>query len=301
MLTVAVGLLSAVIYGAADFIGGLGSRRISAVRITAVSGSVGFVVLLVAYQFVGGVISREAILLGALSGLAGAIAISLLYACLAIGPMSILSPLTALVSAIVPLTVGLVRGERLGAAGYIAIALALVAVVLVGFVREKAAVRPSVRGVVMAIGSGTMIGLFLVIIDQTPDDSGLVPLLANRITHSALLFGAVGAIALWSRRRRPRAAPGIPATPGPSPLVARRGWRAGLPFAITCGLVDSVANAGVLLGLRLGELSVMSVLVALYPAGTILLASVVLRERIAPVQYAGLALAIAAGALFALA
>jgi drug/metabolite transporter (DMT)-like permease len=79
-----------------------------------------------------------------------------------------------------------------------------------------------------------------------------------------------------------------------------RGWRAGVPFALACGIVDAVANVGLLLGLRLGELSIMSVLTALYPAGTIILAAVVVRERIAPVQYVGLVLAIAAAALLAM-
>ena len=79
-----------------------------------------------------------------------------------------------------------------------------------------------------------------------------------------------------------------------------QGWRAGLWLAVGCGIIDAVANVGLLLGLRLGELSVMSVLTAMYPAGTIILAAIVLKERIAPVQYLGLALAIAAAAMLAL-
>jgi drug/metabolite transporter (DMT)-like permease len=78
-----------------------------------------------------------------------------------------------------------------------------------------------------------------------------------------------------------------------------RGWRAGLPFAIACGAVDAIANVGLLIGLRLGELSIMSVLTALYPAGTIILAAIVLRERIAPVQYVGLVLALVAVGMLA--
>ena len=302
MLTVVVGVVSALIFGAADFIGGLGSRRISPLRVTAVAGAVGLVVLLIALPFVGGTFSTEALALGALSGISGALAISLLYACLAIGPMSILSPLTAVVSAIVPLAVGLARGERLGTIGYIAIGLALVAVVLVGFVREKNAVRPSVRGLVMAVGSGAMIGLFLVIIDLTPDDSGLVPLIANRAVSAALLFAAVAVVAIIARNRmRAAAGPAEVGARGVSTRNGGSGWRAGIWFAIACGVVDAVANAGLLLGLRLGELSVMSVLTALYPAGTIILAAIVLRERIAVVQYVGLVLAIAAAGMLALA
>ena len=282
MLTVVVGVVSALVFGAADFLGGMSSKRIAAVRVTALVSATGFVVMLVLLPFISGTWSVSAVSLGVLSGLAGSIAIVLLYASLAIGPMSILSPLTAVVSAIVPLTAGLLRGERLGAIGYVAIGIALVAVVLVGFVPERGAVRPSLRGILMAIGSGTGIGAFLVIIDLTPADSGLIPLVSNRATSTIIMFAIVGVLAL-------RGASG------------NSGWRPGIPLALACGVLDALANVGLLLGLRLGELSVMSVLTALYPAGTIILAAIVLRERIAVVQYVGLALAIAAAAMLALA
>jgi len=305
MLPVVIGITSAFIFGAADFFGGLGSKRISPLRVTAVSGAVGLCVLVLGYLVIGGTWSWNAVLLGALSGVTGALAISLLYACLAIGPMSILSPLTAVVSAIVPLSVGLASGETLGGIGYLAIVLALVAVILVGFVPEKNAVRPTLRGVLMAIGSGTMIGMFLVIIDLTPDNSGLIPLMFNRAVNSSLLFATVGILAVIAHRQVGRSLnhAALPASRlmVRMPVPETRGWRAGLKFAVLCGLVDSIANAGLLLGLRLGELSVMSVLTALYPAGTIVLAAIVLKERIAPVQYLGLGLAISAGAMFALA
>jgi len=298
MFPVIIGISSALVYGAADFLGGTASRRISPVRVTAIAAITGLVVLLLALPLVGGAWSREAVLLGALSGVTGAVAIGLLYACLAIGPMSILSPLTAVVSAIVPLSIGLVGGERLQPIGYVALALALVAVVLVGFVPEKGALRPRPVGVLMAVGSGVAIGLFLVIIDQTPDDSGLVPLVMNRAVSAALLFAAVGVLFLMSRSSRSRS--DRIETPGRRPRDLR-GWRPGLRLAVLCGIVDAAANTGLLLGLRVGELSVMAVLTALYPAGTIILAALVLKERIAPVQIVGLVLAIAAGAMLALA
>ena len=281
MLSVVVGVASALIYGAADFLGGLASKRIAAVRVTAITSAVGLVVMLALLPFIGGAFSAEAALLGALSGVTGSIAIVLLYACLAIGPMSILSPLTAVVSAIVPLTAGLLRGESLSTIGYVAIGIALVAVVLVGFVPERNAVRPRPKGIVMAIASGALIGGFLIIIDLTPDDSGLMPLVFNRGTSAVIMFGAVAALALLER--------------------GSTGWAGGIRLAVACGVVDAVANVGLLLGLRIGELSVMSVLTALYPAGTIILAAIVLKERIAVVQYAGLVLAIAAAAMLALA
>jgi len=281
MLAVVIGVSSALVFGAADFLGGLAAKRIPAIRVTAIVSATGLAVMLVLLPFVGGEFSPSAVALGALSGVAGAIAIVLLYASLAIGPMSILSPLTAIVSAIVPLTAGLIRGEQLGSLGIVAIAIALVAIVLVGFVPEKHAVRPSLRGVLMAIGSGAMIGAFLIIIDLTPSDSGLVPLVANRAVATIIMFSVVAVVAIARRR-------------------AAGSWAAGLRLAIACGVVDAIANVGLLVGLRIGELSIVSVLTALYPAGTIILAAIVLKERIAIVQYVGLALAIAAAAMLAL-
>ena len=290
MLTVLVGLSSALVFGAADFLGGLSSKRIGSLLATPIAAATGLVALLLAYPVLGGVWSTEAVLLGALSGVAGAAAIGLLYACLAIGPMSILSPLTAVVSAIVPLTVGLVRGERLGAIGYVALGIALIAVVLVGFVPEKGAVRPSAKGILMAIGSGIAIGAFLIIIDATPDESGIVPLILNRGTNAALMFAVLGVVTVVALRR------GGERLGGKGQGVVRRG----ILLAVVCGVVDVVANVGLLVGVRIGELSIMSVLTAMYPAGTIILAAVVLKERIAVVQYVGLVLAIAAGAMLAL-
>jgi drug/metabolite transporter (DMT)-like permease len=290
MLTVLVGLSGALIFGAADFLGGTAAKRISPIRVTAISAASGFVVLLLALAVIGGEWSVEAAALGAVTGIVGASAIGLLYACLAIGPMSILSPLTAVVSAIVPATWGLLQGDRLSPLGYTAIGIALVAVVLVGFVPEKGAVRPSMRGLGMATASGALIGAFLILMDMTPDDSGLVPLVVNRAVNSTTMFLVIGLIALAVAQR-----------PRTTAVAAARGWRPGLWLAVSVGLFDAVANALILLGLRVGELSVMSVLTAMYPAGTILLAATVLRERVAPVQWVGLVLALAAAGMLALA
>lgn len=294
MFTVVIGLLGALVYGSADFLGGLASRTIGPLRVTAVSALTGLVGLLVVMLFVGGHWSVSAVGWRALSGVTGAAAISLLYACLAIGPMSILSPLTAVVSAVVPMTWGLLGGEHLGPIGFVALGLALVAVILVGFVPEKGAVRPSLRGVLMALCSGALIGAFLIEIDQTPHDSGLVPLVLNRGVSGAIMFSTIGITTLAARRRAKADASVEEAT-----TDARSRWVPGLALAIACGLVDTVANVLLLTGIRLGDLSVISVLTAMYPAGTIILAAVVLRERIAPVQWAGLILALSAAGMLA--
>ena len=283
-----LGLLSALVYGSADFLGGVAARRIGPVRTTAVGAVSGLVLLLLALPVAGGVWSPAALGWGALSGLVGSAAVGLLYACLAIGPMSILSPLTALVSALVPMVWGLVGGDRFGLVGSLALGLALVAVVLVGFVPEKGAVRPSARALGMAVAAGALIGVFLILLDQTPDDSGVVPLIANRAVNGAVMWAVVALIVL-RRRRAPRDAD-----------AALRLQPRGLGIAAGAGALDASANLLILIGLRLGDLTTMSVLVALYPAGTILLAAVVLRERVAPVQWVGLVLAVTAAALLAL-
>ena len=198
MLTAVFSLTGALVFGAADFLGGLAAKRVSAILATAVAALSGFVVLLAAYPLLGGAWSAHDVLWGLLSGVTGAIAISLLYACLAIGPMSILSPLTAVVSAVVPMIWGLlVTGERFAALGYWALGLALLAVVLVGFVPEKGAVRPSLRGILMAIGSGIAIGGFYITIDQTSDDSGVVPLILNRGVTTVIMFTVLGVLPPW--------------------------------------------------------------------------------------------------------
>jgi drug/metabolite transporter (DMT)-like permease len=281
MFTAVLGTFAALVFGAADFIGGLASRRSHPVLVTATVAFAGLAALGVLLPFVPGRWSSEAVFWGGLSGVAGALAIALLYACLAIGPMSILSPLTAVISALVPLAFGLAGGEQLGELGYVGLGLALVAVVLVGFVPERGAVRPTLPGVLMAIGSGVMIGAFLVLIDQAPDDSGLVPLVLNRGVNGTLMMGAIAFLVLRSRG------------------TGRTLGTGGLRLAMFGGVVDAVANSLLLLGVRIGDLSVIGVLTALYPAGTILLAATVLKERIAPVQWAGLGLALAATALLA--
>jgi drug/metabolite transporter (DMT)-like permease len=299
MFPVVIGLAGALVYGSADFVGGMASKRISPIRVTAIGGVSGLIILFALLPFVGGEWSTKAVLLGALSGVSGSLAIVLLYACLAIGPMSILSPVTAVVSAIVPMLAGVVRGERLHAIGYVALLIALVAVVLVGFVPEKGAVRPSARALAMAVVSGALIGGFLIIVDLTPDDSGLVPLIANRAVSSVIMFAVVGVLILASRSRagRERAPDAVGSPVG----FLSRGWRSGIWLAALGGAIDASANAILLFGLRLGELTIQSVLTALYPAGTIILAAVLLRERIAPVQIVGLLLALVAAALLALA
>lgn len=285
MLAIVVGLASALVYGVADFFGGLAAKRASPVVVTGVAALVGLAAMLPFAFLVPGRPSFDAFFWGGLSGITGAAAIFLLYAALAIGPMSILSPLTAVLSAIVPMTWGLLSGERLPWWGYLALGGVLVAIVLVGFVPEKGAVRPRLRGIVYAVFSGILIGCFFILVDRAPADSGLFPIVANRTVSGSILLVALLVLLVRARVRRVTAFPGL---------------RSAMGLIVACGIADAAANVLILLGLRMGDLTVMSVLAALYPGGTIALAALVLRERIAPVQWVGLVLALGSAALLAL-
>ena len=317
MFAALIAFTGALVYGSADFLGGLAARRLRSIVVTAVAAATGLLALLAALPLVGGAWLSTDVMWGLLSGMLGVVAIVLLYACLAIGPMSILSPLTAVVTAIAPMSWGLlVQGEAFSALGYAGLAIALVAVILVGFIPGEEVVRPSLRGLLMALGAGAAIGAFLIALDQTSEASGLVPLVVNRAT-STVITGAVvlGMVVIARRRGRPAphallpvgarvgAAPsghvdlehagGAPTAAGRVPQISP--WW----LAIGCGLLDVGANVAALLALRSGDLAVVSALTALYPAGTILLAALVLRERVAGVQWIGLVLALVAGGMLA--
>ncbi|MFE5670993.1 EamA family transporter [Agromyces sp. NPDC056523] len=323
MLTAALSLSGALVYGTADFLGGLATKRLGALLTTAVAAVAGLVVMLATLPLLGGEWTTADLGWGALSGVVGSVAIALLYASLAIGPMSILSPLTALMSAVTPMLWGtLVGAERFGALGVWGLVVALVAVVLVGFVPERGAVRPSARGLALAVGSGLAIGAYYIVISHSADESGTVPLIANRVISAALLFGAVAVVAAVHRVRRRSVAVtpvSVPTTSSAEPTpdgaahvgdgtptsVAEPGrpasTRSALALALSGGVLDAIANTLLLLGIRAGDLAVAAVLGAMYPAGTVILAAIVLRERIAPVQWAGLALAFVAAGMLALA
>lgn len=303
MVTVVLGLGGALLFGASDFVGGIASRMTSPLKVTAFSALTGLVLLSVATAIFGGVWSSGAVAIGALSGVAVGGALALLYTSLAIGPMSVLSPLTGLISAVVPMAAGLLTGDRLDTFGYLALALALFAVLLLGFSPKRSAQRLSAKGLSCAIGAGVLFGSFLILIDLTPADSGLIPLVFSRAANASVMGLGILVMFVLARSRQAPALPRPDAVPpGMRFLADREGlpsWRVGLKLAIACGLIDSLANTLQLLGLRLGELSVMSVLNAMYPAGTIILAAILLRERITRLQSIGLALALVAAVLFA--
>jgi drug/metabolite transporter (DMT)-like permease len=229
-----------------------------------------------------------------MGGFSSVVALLALYASLALGPISIISPLGALVSAIVPAAIGVaLLGESFSILGWAAIALALIAVVLVGFVPPssnagKEVLMPKPRAIVLAIIAGAGIGVAVTSLARSPADSGIAPIIVMRTTAALLL----GLIVLFGVLRGKKAA-----AEGNSEPLTSRVW---LTVA-AAGVLDAGANIFFTLASRSGTLTVVGVLTALYPLGTILLARLVLKEHVANTQKVGIAISLTASLLLALA
>ncbi|MGY1743759.1 MULTISPECIES: EamA family transporter [unclassified Blastococcus] len=269
-MAVVLALASAVVYGAADFLGGLASRRASVFAVVALSQAAGLAALLLLLPWLGGPATGADLLWGAAAGLAGATGLMLFFRTLAAGVMSVVAPTTAVTAAAVPVLVGVASGDRVGGWATAGILLALVAVALVsaedGLGALRAA-RPASLG--PALLAGTAFGLFFVALDQTSADSRLTPLVAARLASIGLVLLVAGT----TRRslRPPRSA---------------------LPLVVASGVGDMAANALFLLATQApGQLAIVGVLGSLYPVSTVVLAQVLLRERLAGAQVAGLAAA----------
>jgi drug/metabolite transporter (DMT)-like permease len=276
-----LGFVSAVVYGASDFLGGLASRRMSALLASFLGFAVAFGVTAVALVIERPVWSMPAVLLGALAGVAGAIGTAALYACLAVGPMSVLSPGVAAIYAVLPAVVGIALGERFPPLGYAALLVVVIAGILLAATRESGgATRPSGRALAYAATAGVTFAAYIIAIDATPAESGLIPLFADLVA-GGLLF----AIALLVRRVRN----------GPAELAALRDRRA-VALALAAGALLVAGNILLVVGLHLGDLAVMGVLNSLYPLGTVVLAIAILRERLTPLQGIGIVLALAGAA-----
>ncbi|MER5756170.1 DMT family transporter [Streptomyces sp. NPDC002088] len=277
MIALLLALGSSLAYGCADFLGGLGARKAHVLRTVMVAAPASLAVELLLWPVLGASFSPTALGWGAASGVASAVAFALLYKTLAIGPMNVLSPATALVSAALPVGVGLLQGEHLGMAGLLGLPLTLVAVVLVSAGHGAGSSRPSRTALLLAFGAGAAIALQLIFLHQAPSDSGVAPLIIGRAVSSAVTLTAAG---ILHRRLGPE-----------KPAYA---------MSAAAGVLDSVANLLFLLAARSGDLTVVAVITALYPAGTVLLARSVLAERIHRSQLVGLGTAAVAVSLLAL-
>jgi drug/metabolite transporter (DMT)-like permease len=278
-MAVLLALASAVVYGASDFLGGLASRRASVFGVVAVSQVVGLVALVALLPWLGGPVGFADLGWGATAGLCGAVGLVVFFRALAGGTMSVIAPVTALTAAAVPVLVGVLGGDAIGRWAAVGIALALAAVVLVSAESGLSALRAArPASVAPALAAGTAFGFFFVALDRTSADSGLTPLVTARLA-SLLLVVVLAAV-----RRRPM-----------------RVSRAALPLAALSGIGDMSANALFLLATQQpGQLAITGVLASLYPVSTVVLAQLLLRERLAKTQLTGLGAAVAAVVLITL-
>ncbi len=270
---------SAVLYGAADFTGGLTTRRASTIPVVLLSQAAGLIMLaLIMPVLPHASPTRADVLWGAAAGLTGGIGVALLYHALAAGTMAVVAPTTAVCAVAIPVLVSVLLGERPMPLAVAGIALGMVSIVLVSQQQGGApgAGKPGLprsrpSGVGTALASGIAIGLFLLSFAQAGPGAGMWPLLVAR-TVSTTLF-AVMAIAGGRSLRMPAQVTAL---------------------VIFAGVMDMLANALYLLATRQGPLSIVVTLSSLYPASTVLLARIVLGERLRPWQVTGVGCALAA-------
>jgi len=263
-------LLSAAFYGTADFLGGLAARRAAALAATVLAQGVGLVLVALALPFIP---AERPSAGGALwsvgAGLTGGLGVALLYYGFAVGRVSVVAPVTAVCSITIPVLVAIGLGERPGSVALAGVAVAIASVALISRHDDPAGQpRGRDRSLVIALASGMAIGAFFVCLARAGSASGLWPLLIARVASTVALTGAA---------RLAKVPLSIP--------------RAVLPVVVSCGALDMLANALYLIAVRQGPLGLVATLASLYPASTVLLARVVLSERLQRVQSLGLACA----------
>lgn len=284
-MTILFGLLTAFSYGYADFVGAIAAKKVRALTVTTVAFSFGLLLALLFSLFAGASYNESVVLYGILAGICSAAAISFLYAALALGPISIVSPFTAVLSAIVPVIVDIAAGQALGELSLFAIVLILIAVVLVAFVPGQDVRLPTLRATIYSIGAGLGFAGTFVFIDAAPSDSGLGVLVVMRVIGITILF-ALLAILLFSGKSKV--------------LIEKEVFALStIWLVLLAGFGDVTGNLFFIIATREGALAIAAVLTSLYPVGTILLAKIFLKERIAISQNIGIVLAVGACALLA--
>ena len=275
---VLLALASAACYGAADFLGGLTSKRANTLAIVVVSQLAGLLLLLVALPLLpASSPSTMDYAWGAVAGLTGGAGVALLYRALAIGVMAVVAPTTAVCAVVVPVLIAVGLGERPSLVAVGGIVLAMIAIALVSQsehldpVRHEERAGSGTSAFALALLSGVAIGFFFFALARTSPEAGLWPLVAARVV-SVSLFAT---IALLTSQ----------------PL---RLWGHTLGIVVVGGSLDMIANLLYMIATRSGPLSVVVTLASLYPASTVLLARVVLHERLSQRQWIGIACAMAA-------
>ena len=278
MLSVAIALLSGLVWGIGDFAGGKATQRAAALGVVWLSKLVSLPLLAIYLVATYVPVTPIGLVWGALAGVAGIIGLVLFYRALSAGAMTVVAPVTGVTSAAIPVVVGLIAGERPSSLQLVGVGCALLAIALVSISsaqrsREHRAV--TWRLVAVALGAGSGFALFFILIaaagEAAGGSPGLWPIAGSQL--SALIIG--GLLLLMTR-------------PGPWPQKAALRW------TMVAGPCDMTANALYLVAVRGGDLSVVAPLASLYPVTTVILALMIDHERLHGVQVAGLAFAVAA-------
>ncbi|MGH9026733.1 MAG: EamA family transporter [Acidimicrobiia bacterium] len=275
-----LGLGVAVTYGGADFIGGFTAKHSATGAVVFFGQAAGLLAALMFAVALGGDPEPRDLTLGMSAGVVGIVGVTALYRGLAVGRMGVVAPITAVVNAMIPLGWGLAQGERPSGLAYVGVAMALFAVVLIAYEPDVEDDSPAAASrttqVLLGLAAGVGFGIALVCFAETSSDSGVWPGFAARCTTVPLL-----ALVLLIGRRV---------------LLPHRGDRR---LVAVGGVLDAGANAFQLLAVREGLLALVAPVSALYPAGTVLLARLVLHERIGRARLLGLAVALAGLVLIA--
>ncbi len=278
-------LAAALLYGSADFLGGVAAKRAKALAVLPGSALAGIVIVLVAGLTSGQRASIAGLGWGLAAGAVGGVGLTFFYSGLAVGPMSIVAPTSALTSTVLPVAVALAEGERANPIIYVGAGVCLVAIVLVSSAGTPAtgeragnslAGRMAGRGFhVQAIGygltAGMAFGLFFVFLRNAGQSGAFWPIVAARLAGFAVVV--IAAVATGTR-----------------PVIASGGARL-LLATFGSGLLDASANVCYVLATRAGLFGLAVVLTSLYPGITVLLARFALGERLRRIQLAGLLMA----------
>jgi drug/metabolite transporter (DMT)-like permease len=288
-MVVFLGLAAAVLYGSGDFLGGMASRRAHVLAVLTLVETAGVIVAVAAAVMSGGPAGLPGLAWGFSAGLVGGFGLIVFYAGLAAGPMSVVAPVSGLVSTVLPVAVALAEGERPGAGVYAGAVLCLVAIVLASSAGEAGdpgragqtgqtgpAHPPRRLGRAIAYGtaSGVAFGLFFLLIRNAGQSGEVWPVAAGRVGELAAVLAAAAVL------RPSLLRPGLHGVRGRISLAAA-----------SAGVIDVVANLCYVAATRTGSFGRAVVLASLYPGMTVLLARVVLGERLRWIQRAGLALA----------
>jgi drug/metabolite transporter (DMT)-like permease len=274
LAAVLFGLAAGASWGAGDFSGGLASRRAPVFGVLVVGQLAGTTLIAAIALLLGEAAPPAAAIAWAVSaGASGAVGLAALYRGLAIGRMAVVAPVSAVLSAAIPVAWGMAQEGFPPAVRLTGFALGLAGIWLVARTGETGEGR---AGLPLAILAGCGFGGFLVLMHRAAQGGAFWPLAAARATSVALALGVA--------------------------LARRRAWRpamAAVPLVLLSGLFDAGGNACFVLAARSGRLDVASVLSSMYPASTVLLAALLLRERVTRPQGAGIAAVLAAIALIA--